>query len=424
MQHLTKLTVRLHGRDVGTLEQTNSGPFFTYAPEWLHGGIELSARNWPLRPEPYLPGDSSISWGLPGFIADSLPDAFGKEIMLRYFAEKGLIEPTPLDLLAIVGERGMGALTYHPANDDDPLSGFSGAIDAIQLGRLAKEASEVMERLFKGEISSILLRDGASIGGARPKMRLCIGADGKFYGGASAEAERIGAQHWIVKFDAANNGWGSVEFAYSHMARAAGIAMPETRLLPAKRPDGVLLQNFAIRRFDREGPVRYHYHSAAGYYQRSINPLTLQGDYIELLAALSELGAPAADKEELIRRCVFNVLAHNLDDHFKNFGFCMTTESAWRLSPAFDLCFLKPGQSWLDALGRCSTVVGRSHGIRALDILSLCSQANVTQRKGRQIIDQVTAELARWETYAVAAAVPEQRIEEIQKSIDAVSAGF
>jgi serine/threonine-protein kinase HipA len=282
-----------------------------------------------------------------------------------------------------------------------------------------------MERLFKGEISSILLRDGASIGGARPKMRLCIGADGKFYGGASAEAEGVGAQHWIVKFDASNSGWGTIELAYSRMARAAGIVMPETRLLPAQRPDGVLLQNFAIRRFDRDGPVRHHYHSAAGYYGRSINPLTVQGDYAELLDVLSELGAPVADKEELVRRCVFNVLAHNLDDHFKNFGFCMTPEGAWQLSPAFDLCFLKPDQPWLAALGgRCSTVAGRSREIRAPDILSLCSRANVTQRKGRQIIDQVMAEIARWETYAEAASVPEQRIEEVRQNMDAVLLGF
>jgi serine/threonine-protein kinase HipA len=423
-RHVLQLDVRLHDAKVGLLEQTDAGVFFTYTPEWLRGQIELSARNWPLRNEPFPPGDSAVGWGLPGFIADSLPDAFGKEVALRYFAENGLINPSPLDLLAIVGERGMGALTYHPASETDPLAPPFDIIDAIQLGRLAKESEDVIKRLSEGKISSILLRDGASIGGARPKMRLCIGADGNYYTNTSKQAEQPGAQHWIVKFDSGNAGWGTVELAYSQMARAAGIDIPETRLITAQKPDGTQLKNFAIRRFDRDAAERRHYHSAAGYFNRSIAPLTTQGDYAELFAALAELGAPASDKEELLRRCAFNVLAHNLDDHFKNFGFCMTPDGAWRLSPAFDLCYLQPGQHWLDSLGRCSTVDGHSRRIRRRDILSLASAANITRTKARQIADQVAAAVEQWQTHATAAGVDAPRLAQIQSSLNETKADF
>ncbi|MDR1279819.1 MAG: type II toxin-antitoxin system HipA family toxin [Opitutaceae bacterium] len=423
--HIKKLLVRLHGKEVGALELADGRPFFTYSREWLATRIELSPRNWPLRPEPYRAVETAVEWGLPGFIADSLPDAFGKEIMLRHFAEKGLLNPTPLDLLAVVGERGMGALTYRPAADDTPLDSPAEAIDAIQLGRLAREAEAVVAHLETGKISPVLLREGSSIGGARPKMRLCIGRDGKFYGSTSPEAEMPGASHWIVKFDAVNSGWGCVELAYSYMARAAGIDAPESRIIRARRDDGVELRNFAIRRFDRVGAERVHYHSAAGYYNRSIQPPNMvQGDYGELLAALGELGAPAKDREEMLRRCIFNVLACVFDDHFKNTGFCMTPEGRWRLSPAFDLCYCDPALQWVRTLGRCSLVNGRSRDIRQADVLALCPAANIPQRKGRQIIGQVAAAVGEWARFSGEADVPTERLEQIRSNLESVKTGF
>jgi serine/threonine-protein kinase HipA len=424
--HVQKLLIRLYGREVGALTLADGKPFFGYSREWRDTQIELSPRNWPLRPEPYTESETSGNWGLPGFIADSLPDAFGKEIMLRYFAEKGLRNPTALDLLAVVGERGMGALTYHPSAADSPFDNAAAdVIDAIQLGRLAREADEIVENLESGRISPLLLQEGSSIGGARPKMRLCIGRDGRFYGGSSREADAAGASHWIVKFDARNSGWGCVEFAYSLMARAAGINAPESRIIRACREDGTELQNFAICRFDRTGAGRVHYHSAAGYFNRSIQPPDMtQGDYGELLGALSELGAPARDREEMLRRCVFNILANVFDDHFKNTGFCMTPEGEWSLSPAFDLCYCDPALQWVRTLGRCSLVNGRSREIHLSDALALCPQSNITQRRAKQIIEQVAASVAQWEKFAADAGVSDSRREQIARENKAVSAVF
>ena len=417
-KHLEKMTVKFGSLTVGTLTHTADGPFFSYTDSWINNGIELSPLNWPLRAEEYPPSISHSDGKLPGFIADSLPDTFGKQIMLSYFEEKGLIDPNPLDLLAIVGNRGTGALTYHP-EDKDFIESSQSVISEIKLGRLAREAGDVIAKLNDGKISNILLRNASSIGGARPKMRIFIADDNRFYGIAATKNKKLKGDHYILKFDQNNEGWGKIEYAYAQLAKDSGISVPDCRIVKAVREDGAELFNFAIKRFDIVDGKRLHYHSAAGYYNRSINPFLVQGDYAELADALNQLGTFASDKEELLRRCVFNILTHNLDDHFKNFGFCISEDGRWSLSPAFDLCYTEPGQAWLTPYGRCTKVMGHSRDVIKKDVFEFASFSGIRKTQVIAIIEQIQSQTEEWLKYAEENSIHEKlavKIDSVMKS--------
>ncbi len=411
--NVKKLNVSIYGNEIGILQDTGAGIFFTYSPEWINKGIELSPLNWPLRALEYPPtNDTELQ--LPGFIADSLPDSFGKDIMMKYFSEKGMRNPNYLDLLSIVGTRGMGALDYIPANEDSNKEQFE-VISKIQLWRIGKEAQNIVDKLNNKMIDPILLSDGSSIGGARPKVRIAIDTNNKIYPSTASWIAQKNARQFILKFDTKNVGWGRVEYAYSQIAKAIGINMPETKLISAKSPEHKTLWNFAIERFDLDvqNHLRLHYHSAAGFYNRSIAPERINGDYKELLNALDYLNAPSADKEELFKRCVFNIYAHNVDDHFKNFGFCMDKFGKWRLSPAFDLCYTDPAQDWVISMGRCTKLLGIARNITRKDILEFAAHANIKKTKATNIIELTRKELGKWQDYAEESKVPSNLIKKI-----------
>ncbi len=276
----------------------------------------------------------------------------------------------------------MGALTYRPSAEvehDDRL------IDLHEVGKNA-------ERVYSGEAVEVLpelMRAGGSPGGARPKV--LIGLHGnKIVSGEDDLPD--GFEHWIVKFSAKADARdaGPVEFAYAEMAKAAGIDMPETRLFKV----GKNMAYFGVRRFDRGlGNMRVHVHTFANLIHANFRiPST---DYADLMKVTSALTRNYADTLRVFRRMVFNIAAHNRDDHAKNFAFIMDEAGEWSLSPAYDLGFA-PGPGGEHTM----TVMGEGRAPARENILKLAKQFDIKSKDASGIIDEVNAAVAKWSRFA------------------------
>ncbi|MBR1608014.1 MAG: type II toxin-antitoxin system HipA family toxin [Kiritimatiellae bacterium] len=331
-----RVFVSLWGHRVGTIVPApRQGLYaFRYDPAFVASGIEISPLSMPLRREPYafpeLPQEDF--GGLPPVFADSLPDSFGTGLVDLMLSERGLSrrEITPLDRLAYIGKRGMGALCYEP--DRGPRAVPS----ALEMRTLAESA----KRAASGELAGMsgddalraIIRLGSSAGGAQAKA--VVGwnrVDGRFvFGDGELPA---GFEHWIVKFTPKEFPWrGDAEFETNRAAAAAGVATAESRIVEI---DG--LRHFMSRRFDREGTRRHHLLSFAALAHLPPGAPPRLRSYEQLFAAADALGLPWEDREEIFRRMAFNVLAGECDDHAKNVSFLLREGGAWRLAPAYDL---------------------------------------------------------------------------------------
>jgi serine/threonine-protein kinase HipA len=376
-----KLEVDLSGGLVGTLVESGTGEiYFEYAEPYLAGGVSLSPYFLPLKPG--LQGESTLVFGgLFGAFDDSLPDGWGLILMDREFRRRGL-DParlSPLDRLAYVGSRGLGGLVYRPPATPEGPDDF-----AFDLAALAAQA----ERIAKGspeEALPALLALGGSPAGARPKI--LVGYDpAKRIVIPDPEALPPGFERWIVTFRAGTDGpeAGRVEAAYHAMAREAGLDVPEAALFPTRSGDF-----FGLRRFDRDpSDRRIHTHTFGGLIHASFR--FPSRDYAELLEIAFNLTKANTALEEAYRRAVFNVLAHNRDDHVKNIAFQLGTDRCWRLAPAFDLTFSDGirGQHNMTVLG-----LGEP-GPAAL--IRLAGQGGLGPRRARAILDQVESAVSRW----------------------------
>jgi serine/threonine-protein kinase HipA len=387
-----KLTVKLQRSPddivtVGTLAEQDRRTYFEYAPDFLDTGLQLSPFRLPLRAGLMEHADRSFG-PLPGLFDDSLPDGWGLLLMDRHFRGQGL-DPTtlsPLDRLAYLGTRTMGALTYHPpvkVERDERL------LDLYELGRNA-------ENVLAGSAARMLpalARAGGSAGGARPKVLVGIRGN-QIISGENDLTE--GAEHWMVKFAAKADARdaGPVEYAYSLMARAAGIDRPETRLFEVKHGRSVR-RYFAVRRFDRAtGNRRMHVHTFANLIHANFRiPST---DYADLFKVTRSLTRNHRDLLRLFRLMVFNVAAHNRDDHAKNFAFMLDDRTGeWSLAPAYDLTHA-PGPGGEHS----TTLLGEGRQPTAAHCLKLAEQAGIQPRELRPITDEVNAAIGRWRSFA------------------------
>lgn len=331
-----RILVSLWGRPVGTIIPAPERGYyaFKYDRRFLSAGIEIAPLMMPVRAEPYefldLPRNEYE--GLPPVFADSLPDSFGGALIDRWMVQRGYLrdEITPLDRLAYIGSRAMGALTYEPER------GPGGRPTALDMRRLVEEA----RLLVNGELAKMdepdalreIVRVGSSAGGAQAKA--VIGwnrATGEFMLGDRNLPE--GFEHWIIKFTPEAYPWrGEREYAHYLKARAAGIVMSESVLYEL---DG--RRHFMTRRFDRDGTARHHLQtlSAMAHFPMAV-PLEHR-TYEQLLITADELGLGYGAREEIFRRIVFNVYANECDDHTKNFTFLLREGDSWDLAPAYDL---------------------------------------------------------------------------------------
>ena len=376
------LDARMQRRKVGRLALKERRILFEYDPGFIASGIEISPIKLPLRAG-VLVSDTDIFEGLFGVFNDSLPDGWGRLLLDRSVEKHGNDRRrlTPLDRLAYVGRHGMGALSYEPERGD-PI-----ADDApLALDRLAEESAIVLAGEDEEVFDELLQLNGSS-GGARPKIVAQVSADKRkiIHG---RQALPPGFAHWMIKFPSAQDprDIGAVEYAYSLMARAAGVAMEETHLFRTRKH-----RYFGTRRFDRDGDARIHMHSLGGLIHADHRSPSL--DYDTVLRVTRALTRNIREAEKAYALACFNVLAHNRDDHVKNFSFLLDAEGGWSLAPAYDLVFsYGPGgeQSML-VMGE-----GKNPGVAHLQALGKAHGL----KNAPEILARVRKAVAKWMRYA------------------------
>lgn len=312
---------------LGTLADNGRQLLFEYSPSALREGLQLSPLHLPLRERAYADGPRFFH-RLPGLIADALPDGWGQLLMDRAFRKMGRdpASVSPLERLALIGERAIGALTFEPADAADLDAG------AVSLLELARK----VERLAAGAGADVLremLLIGGSPHGARPKALVFHNAaSGHMSVGGAAPPDAV---PWLFKFPARGEHAEvcAVEELYACLARACALDMPDSRFVPLGRG----LAAFGVRRFDREAGLRVPLHTVGG---------ALHADYripsIDVIDFLKLTRLMTGDEREVRRayaRCAFNLLFNNRDDHVKNFSYRLSADRQWRLSPAYDLTF-------------------------------------------------------------------------------------
>ncbi len=407
---MKKLEVRLvrrpgEERIVGRLAEAGTRGrqvVFEYDPAFLRDPLWLSPFKLP--PEPGLLPHRDLAFGpIFGLFDDSLPDGWGLQLMDRFFRQQGsaLAEVSVLDRLAFLGTRTMGALTYHPPAD--PGDRHPRLLDLHEMA----QASEQVMRGTSERLLPRLLRAGGSPGGARPKVLIGLRDDEMLSG---EDELPPGFAHWMVKFRGREDPLdaGAVELAYALMARDAGIDMPEARLFETAQGD----RFFGVERFDRRSGARRHVHTFGNLIHADFRVPSC--DYSQLLEVTRILTRNHRDVLECYRRMVFNVLAHNRDDHVKNFAFRMSGDGDWQLAPAYDLVF-SPGPGGEHSM----TVAGEGRSPARRHLLSLAEPAGIARRSAEAIYDEVAAAAARWPAHARRAGVGTRSAGAVEQAIEA-----
>jgi serine/threonine-protein kinase HipA len=369
---------------VGRLAIRNSTIYFQYQESFLDHGFEISPLKLPLE-RGLLSFKPSVFDGLPGVFNDSLPDGWGRLLFDRWVRSKNLLpqEFTPLDRLAHVGVTGLGALTYEPDYGDEKSE------EVVDLELLANQAQQVLDGESVDVLAKLIALNGSSAG-ARPKALIGVDRtkDKIIFGTHDLTPE---FEHWIVKFPNANDGVdaGAIEYVYALMAKAAGIGMAETHLFKAAKSAGY----FSTTRFDRHEGKRLHMHTASGLLHSDFKIPSL--DYRDLLALTEALTKDAREVEKMFRLAVFNILAHNRDDHGKNFSYLMDEYGEWKLSPAYDLTFSSGPR------GHQSTMVmGEGQAPKVAQLIALGKESALGKSEIQGIIDQTKSALDQWEELA------------------------
>ncbi len=386
---------------VGKLAYREHRIYFEYDASFIARGIEISPLRCPLKSgvqtfDPYL------FEGLAGVFNDSLPDGWGRLLLDRSMRLEGILpnQLSPLDRLAHVGDTGMGALSYEPCHAGSASRGH------IHLDTLGGHAGQVLEGEATDMLKELLSLNGSSAG-ARPKAMI----------GVSSDRQRIvdgihglkdGYEPWLVKFSNMNDGLdaGAIEYVYALMAKDAGLQMEATHLFPSAQGPGY----FAARRFDRRDGKRLHSHTACGLLHSDFRTPSL--DYEDLIALTMVLTRDIRQAEKMYRLAVFNVLAHNRDDHAKNFSFLMDRNGDWKLSPAYDLTFSQGPRG-----EQSSMVMGAGKNPGKTDLIRLGLEAKLPRKIIDQAIEQTKSAIGRWRELASAYGVGGDNIEFIASRI-------
>lgn len=406
MKPASVIEVRAWGQQVGAVALDPSLGYyaFAYAPPWRRTGIELAPLTLPLNASqpvfifPNLP--ETTFHRLPGALADSIPDAFGNALIDAWMAQHGVAknEITPLDRLAYMGKRGLGALEFKPAHGSHRESSVP-----LEMKSLVEEA----RKLIEGNLSvddeaqaalANILRVGTSAGGARAKAVIAWNPETDVLRSGQFDVAP-GFEHWILKFDGVGKDmelgtgaeYGRIEYAYSLMAKQAGIEMSPCRLLEENGR-----AHFMTRRFDREVEngvtVKHHLQTLCAmdhldFRQRGTHA------YAQLFMVVSRLGLGDDAMGQVFRRMAFNVMARNCDDHTKNFSFRLKKGESWELAPAYDVTHAhNPGGKW--TYQHLMSVNGRFNDITRDDLLAVADRFGV--RRPKDLLADVRAALANW----------------------------
>ena len=418
-------TVMLWGSPIGAvfLEEGSDVAAFEYTAAFSRSGIQVSPLEMPLARHPYsFPGLNKETFhGLPGLLAESLPDRYGTALINVWLAQQGR-EPgdfSAVERLCYVGTRGMGALEFEPSEGPGPAGGGD-----IQIGALVELASEVLNHrteleasLARGEREGALqeiLSVGTSAGGARAKA--VIAWNPETIQVRSGQVDNgPGFEPWLLKFDGVKNnrdkdaladpkGYGLIEYAYSAMAKDAGVEMTACRLLEENGRS-----HFMTKRFDRDDDNgKIHMQSLGSIAHFDFNQPGAYS-YEQALMVTRRLGLGPGAREQLFRRMAFNIVARNQDDHVKNIAFLMDRAGTWRLSPAFDVTYsFNPKSKWTS--GHQMTLGGKTTGFVLDDFVQAGKVATLPRGRAKEIVAEVTEVVSKWPAYAEEAGVsPAQR---------------
>ncbi|MCC6509163.1 MAG: type II toxin-antitoxin system HipA family toxin [Pirellulaceae bacterium] len=388
--------------EVGRLALIRRKIYFEYSPSFIATGLQISPYRLPLKAGAVTMSDP-VFQGLFGVFNDSLPDGWGRLLLDRQIRSLGITPEQlgPLDRLTHVGRFGMGALIYEPSHD-----GAAAHPDRIDLDRIAEEAVEVINGEVEDVIAELIELAGSSAG-ARPKIMVGVSSNRSHVIHGQQELPP-GYDHWMIKFVASidQRDAGIVEYAYSLMAKAAGLEMMPTCLFKAQKDVGY----FGVQRFDRNHNQRLHLLSLAGLVHSDHRVPAI--DYDMVLRATQFLTKSAIEVKKAFRLCCFNVFAHNRDDHAKNFSFLMNEQGQWKLAPAYDLTFVQgPGGE------HCTTVLGEGKSPGRSHLLELASKFGISETDAALIAGEVRSAVDLWLEYAEQAGLSKTSARAIAKVI-------
>ena len=427
---MTVAAVILWGRRIAAVSIAAGEPYatFEYDPAFVSSGIQLAPVRMPLRTEPYrfagLPQDAFN--GLPGMLADSLPDRWGTALVNAWLAAQGRDQSSfdVVERLCYVGTRGVGALEFEPARE--PARGEDEDLHLDALVRLAGEVL-VQRSTFVAELAAdpqeeamrAILAVGTSAGGARPKAIIAYNqATGQVRSGQVEAGD--GFRHWLLKFDgvaqagdhglADPQGWCAIEYAYSLMARSAGVEMSECRLLAEHGR-----RHFMTRRFDRpDDGGKLHMQTVGALEHVSYNEPGSYS-YEQALLLVRRLGLGTRAVEQLFRRMVFNVVARNQDDHVKNIAFLMDRQGEWSLAPAYDVTWAwAPGNPWLDS--HQMSINAKRDNFTLADLREVARLGGLKQGRAEAVLAEVSEAVSRWRQIAAENGVSDALAEQIADS--------
>jgi serine/threonine-protein kinase HipA len=426
----TVAAVKLWGRHIGAVSQQDERDYaaFQYQPDFAASGIEIAPIVMPLANRVYafpeLP--RATFRGLPGLLADSLPDKFGNALIDAWLAAQGRSPASfnAVERLCYTGTRGMGALEFEPATGPEPDDS-----DRVEVAALVELASRVLARQSdpRGSLAAAaerasltrILQVGTSAGGARAKAVIAWNPRTNEVRSGQIEAG-TGFEYWLLKFDGVRGnrdkeledpaGYGAIEYAYHHMADAAGITVSPCRLLEENGR-----RHFMAKRFDRtDGGGKIHMQSlgALGHYDYNSAGAY---SYEQAFAVMRQLGLSMTELEQQFRRMAFNIIARNQDDHVKNIAFLMDKQGRWSLAPAFDVTYsYNPAGVWTAVHQMCMN--GKRDAFTLEDFKACARTVALKRGRAESIVEEVRAAVAQWPKFAALAHVSPEQEDQIERA--------
>ncbi len=418
--------VKLWGERIGAVawDSQQDLAFFEYEKAFTQRNLQVSPVKMPLSSRIYSFPElrrTNTFKGLPGLLADSLPDKYGTDLINIWLARNGRPQNSlnPVELLCFLGARGMGALEFEPSTISSVSVSRSLEIsDLIELTQklLSDKANfQTTTHQHPQDMLMDVLKMGTSAGGARPKAIIAYNeATGVIRSGQILQDE--GFEHWLIKFDGVNDtqfgssfGYGRVEMAYYKMATDAGIEMMESRLIEEEGR-----AHFMTKRFDRKnGNQKIHAQTFCALQHYDFNQI-MSYSYEQLFQTMRLIGLTYAEAEQMYRRMVFNVIARNCDDHTKNFSFLMNSDGKWALAPAYDICHAyRPDSNWVSQHNL--SINGKRKNIGKEDLYTVARQYSI--RAPHRIIDEVQTVVNNWIYYARSYKVEETLAKSIESTL-------
>lgn len=425
--------VNLWGEVAGAVawDDTTGFATFEYDPKFKNRGWDLAPLQMPITasnrpfsfPSLRKKTDPALDTfkGLPGLLADSLPDRYGNELINLWLAQQGrpMDSMNPVEMLCFIGTRGMGALEFEPATLKESKGTFSVEIESlVNIARKILSKKEAFAtNLQAGEEKAIteIMRIGTSAGGVRPKAVIAYNEKTGEVRSGQTNAPK-GFEHWLIKLDGvsdiqlgASKGYGRVEMAYYKMAVACGLDMMPSRLLEENGR-----AHFMTKRFDREGgSIKHHIQTFCAMKHFDYNLVT-SFSYEQLFQTMRELKLLYPDYEQMFRRMVFNVMARNCDDHTKNFAFRLIKDGKWELAPAYDICHAyQPNHQWVSQ--HALSINGKRTDIAREDLLVIGETNKV--KKAAEIIEEISSIISNWKNFADEVKVSPAKRDEIAATL-------